>query len=320
MEREDYWNNELVLYKTSGKVKLPHKETEDINCLVTEGHVVIETDEVIKIPLSHIKKCRATRDLLSNYSYSEHISTRELWAGTAELAYVDDQNVKHELSFQLDKGEQFSFHAKVQRAIKRPKVGQFIDEPEKLPKKSVLSELFRDKTRDDICAGLRELGIDVRMATRGRVEEGICGSGSLGIIHILEGPIRWVNVRKEELYTGPGEYRIDYYTEYGVPDRRLGPKLTVPIESVRKKHVPVLGPAYDVRWEGKDYGGGIISRLNSDEQLKEPIKNSRDVKIESMGDYGCWIMVTKTRDVPSLQLWDCYQKIAEHLLVGWPSR
>lgn len=319
MEREDYWNNELILYKTSGKVKLPHKETKDVNWLVTEGHVVIETDEVIKIPLSHIKDCRATRDLLSNYSYSEHISTRELWAGTAELAYVDDQNVKHELSFQLDKEEQFSFHAKVQRAIKRLKVGHFIYEPEKSPKKSLLNKLFRDKTRNDMCAGLRELGIDARMVTRGRVEEGICGNGSLGIIQIPEGPIHWVNVRKEEYRSQTGGIVV-YYTEYGVPDRRLGPKLTVHIESVRKKYVPVLGPVHDVRWEGKDYSVGIISRLNSDEQLKEPIKNSRDVKIKAIGDYGCWIISTKTREVPSRKLWDCYQKIAEHLLAEWSSK
>jgi len=157
------------------------------------------------------------------------------------------------------------------------------------------------------------------MVMRGRIEEKIGGSGSLGIIHVPEGAIRWVNVRKET--HGSGQYSTTvYYTEYGVPDPRLAPNAPAPyINSVRKKSFPVFGQVVDVLWEGADYGTGIIDRLNSDHQLKEPIMESRDVTMTAISNYSCWIMSTQTRDVPSGDLWNCYQVIAQHLLADWSS-
>jgi hypothetical protein len=51
-------------------------------------------------------------------------------------------------------------------------------------------ERFRDKTRDDICAGLRSLGIDAQMAERGAWQEKVRLEGwtPLGVIDIREGP------------------------------------------------------------------------------------------------------------------------------------
>jgi len=90
----------------------------------------------------------------------------------------------------------------------------------------VLRDIFRDHARDDICRGPRSFGIDAQMAPRGRAEEDI-GEGSLGVIDIPEGPIRWVNVRK--IVTGGGRSSTtDYYTDYGVPDSRLGPNSPEP--------------------------------------------------------------------------------------------
>ena len=178
-----------------------------------------------------------------------------------------------------------------------------------------LKEKLRDKTRDRLCADLCNIGVDARMAARGRDEEKVGGKGSLGIIHIPEGAIRWINVRKEKYGGGQQGSRTYYYTEYGVPDARLESASPTPyIRSIRKKTFPLFGKVADVLWEGEDYGTGVISRLNSDQQLKEPIMESRDVTIEAIGDYGCWIMSTQTRDVPSRELWTCYQAIAQHLL------
>ena len=202
------------------------------------------------------------------------------------------------------------------------------DEGAEPPGKSVLGkfffevkETFRDSTRDDICAGLQRLGIDARLAERGRVEEKFGGKSSPGLIEIPEGPIRWVNVRKETRQDLPDVY----YTDYGVPDPRLEPNFskTVRIKSVRKKNFPLLGEVVDLRWEllweGEDFGLAVINRLNSDFRLKEPIMKSRDVTIDTHGDHSCWIISTKTRDPPSEELWDCYQKIAQHLLAEWSS-
>ena len=74
-----------------------------------------------------------------------------------------------------------------------------------------LEETFRNHTRDNICAGLRTLGVDAQMEmSRRAAEEAIRIGWCVGVIDISEGPIRWVNV-------------CSYYTDYGVPDLRLGP-------------------------------------------------------------------------------------------------
>ena len=65
------------------------------------------------------------------------------------------------------------------------------------------------------------------------------GGGSLGLIDIAGGPIRWVNVRS----VGEG----DYVAEYGVPCEHApvpNPRLT----SVRVRTFPLCGSIVDVPW------------------------------------------------------------------------
>ena len=182
---------------------------------------------------------------------------------------------------------------------------------------------FRVMNRDRICDRLGALGADARLAGRGRAEEQITNGiqcGSLGLIDIREGPIRWVNVRKVRQY---GDPQGSHFTDYGVPDPRLELYSRRPaIKSVRTKEFPLVGRVIDLHWKGEDFGLGIISRLNSDFQLKRPIMSSQDVKIYACGhhsDYhSCWIISTETFDSPSRELWNCYQSIAQHLLAEWP--
>ena len=186
-----------------------------------------------------------------------------------------------------------------------------------------LREIFRDKTIDNICAGLQNLGIDAQRAEHGR------------LINIREGPIAWINVHKETYVGGwageyapaaapsgpPGEERPSYdyyYTEYGVPDSRLSPiHSRCRIMSACVRPTTLFDQASDLHWRGEDFGLGIIDRLDSDISLKQPIMQSCDVTIRALGDQGCWIILTETSDVPkgpSQELWDCYQTIAKHLL------
>jgi len=192
----------------------------------------------------------------------------------------------------------------------------------------MLRENFQEKTRENICAGLQGLGIDAQMAARGRVEEKITSGFSLlrsrerqlGLIDIRKGPIRWINVRKAEAGGDAGLVTPDiYYTDYGVPDHRIKPSYSQPwIKSVPKKTFPVLSKVTDLRWKGKDLALGVISRLNSDISIKDPIRRSCDVNIRAHGYHSCWIISTKTRNPPSMELWNCYQAIAAHLLAEWP--
>ncbi len=169
------------------------------------------------------------------------------------------------------------------------------------------------------------------MAERGRAEEVIATTWvrdhlafwvfSLGLIDIPDGPIRWIVVCKDDGQPGQSNKLLsDYYINYGVSDPRLEPKFPrLLIESTRKKNYPLVGRVVDLRWEGKDSGLGVIGRLNSDISIKEPIMRSRDVKIRIHRHLRCWIISTKTWDVPSPGLWNCYQAIAQHLLAEWES-
>lgn len=177
-------------------------------------------------------------------------------------------------------------------------------------------ETIRDKTRDNICDFLQSMGIDAQMAERGRGEENIESgsySKSLGIIDITKGQIRWVNVvkRSEE---SPGGMK--YYIKYGVPDSRLwviiSPNLE--IKSARKKD--------NWQWKGKDAGLGLIHRLNSDISIGYTLlkSNSPKTTIRAYPNHNCWVISIEISDISvSEELWNSYQKIAQHLLVEWPT-
>jgi len=203
-----------------------------------------------------------------------------------------------------------------------------------------VQEIFRDYdyTSDNIYAGLRSLGIDAQIAERGRAEENIeCGenSKSLGMIDIPEGPIRWVNVIKRTVHQ-----EDTYYIKYGVGDARLhpgyvsrqpgewepllvrpGPYLRdlpeARIKSVRTKTFPVVGRVIDLHWKGKDFGLGIIDRLNSDMSIRHVIMSSGDVEVSAHRRHECWVISEKTDSAPSLKIWNCYQRIAQYLLAEW---
>lgn len=202
-------------------------------------------------------------------------------------------------------------------------------------------ETLRDRTRENFCEGLQRLGIHAQMAERGCAEENIGLGGpltsrnytkSLGVIDISEGPIHWVNVLKKR-EPGKGGGSIVYYAEYAVPDTRLGPNSPrLRIKSVSVKTFPLVGKVVDLNWKGIDFGlrfigrmnsdlgWKLIERLNSDPELKEPIIKSRKVTIggsviiRARCDHCCWIIATEIHSAPSIELWNCYQSIAQHLL------
>jgi hypothetical protein len=192
-----------------------------------------------------------------------------------------------------------------------------------------IREKYRDRTRDNVCAGLRELGIDAQMAPRGRTEERLGKGNSLGVIDIANGPIRWVNiyiVRPSGEGSLPFE-REQYYTDYGVPDPRLRPQSSKPhYKSVHKKTALLRGQVIDFYWKGKDFGLGILDRLNDDTSLKDSLMKSPDVEIQvadyfddsDMDWHRCWVITEELRawykKTETMnyyhELWNCYQAIA----------
>lgn len=141
------------------------------------------------------------------------------------------------------------------------------------------------------------------------------GAESVASFDVHEGPIRWVNVLMKREVAPGGGYVDEYVTDYGVPDRRLESDFPrTLIRTIRVKRFPLSGKVVDLRWTGRDFGLGIISRLNSDMSIKQAIMSSRDVIINAHRDHMCWTISTRTRDVASGELWSCYQMIARHLL------
>ena len=175
-------------------------------------------------------------------------------------------------------------------------------------------EAFRDHARDNICAGLKSLGVNAQMAVRGRPEEDT-GKGSLGIIDIDDGPIPWVNVRK--VTRGGGQYGggTDYYTDYRVNVPYRPPNAT--IRSDRRKsflRAKVIGAHWSSTGSEGDSGlvADVLRRLGEEAYVRAAIVATRDVEI--IGSGVGWIISTQTREAPSRQAWYCYQAIARHLI------
>ena len=146
----------------------------------------------------------------------------------------------------------------------------------------------------------------------------------MGVIDIAGSPIRWVNVKKS-VDSGLGIFIIsfgtlvgggsDWYTEYGVPDPRIGPTFpNVQIKTVRVKRLPLIGKAVDLRWKGDDFGLRVMDRLSSDRSISQPIMDSYGLEVRAHSGDGCWILTTGVKKAPPRKLWDCYQAIAHHLL------
>jgi len=159
------------------------------------------------------------------------------------------------------------------------------------------------------------------MVERGRPEENIGLRPyykSLGIIDIAEGPIRWINVIRNEI---PRPFV--HILEYGVPDTTLdssSPKIQITSEPKHK--FLIWGRVIDLKWNGEDAGVGLISRLNGDSVLKEATISSRvNMTINSHANQVLWTISTNydqflspPTTIPSVVEWQSCQAIAHQLL------
>lgn len=185
-------------------------------------------------------------------------------------------------------------------------------------------DILRDRTRDTTCEILQSWSVDAQMAERGRPEEKIGlrpYRKSLGIIDIAEGPIRWINVIRNEL-----RRLYVHILEYEVPDPRLDSSSpNVKITSEPKHKFLLWGKVVDLKWEGEDARLGVVNRLNSDNLLKETIIKSRvNVAINCHGNHGLWVIssdydqfLSPPTNIPLDDEWRGFLAIASHLLTDW---
>jgi hypothetical protein len=119
MDENEHKDNEKVLYKTSGKLHLTHNQFEEVDCLITESHVIIDNNEEIKIPVVRIE------DFYIRISSSAIYVTRarEPFTSTATLIYIDDLQKKHKLSLEMQVADMDRFKLEIDKhlAEKQPK-------------------------------------------------------------------------------------------------------------------------------------------------------------------------------------------------------
>ena len=176
-----------------------------------------------------------------------------------------------------------------------------------------MKEQFRDKSRDELAYVLNSLGVKAEMAERGRAEEQVANSWyqrSLGVIDILEGPIRWINILKKDRgkHNGPR-----WWVVLGIPDDRLtSTRLEVKIKTVREKSFPLFGKVVDVIWKGYDGGNGLVDTLSGDAPVKALAKRIGNLELKSQSQG--WALTVDRRFSPTVQEWETVEKIASYVL------
>ena len=182
-----------------------------------------------------------------------------------------------------------------------------------------MKEAFRDKTRDNLACALNLLGVRAELAERDRAEERIHSSWrrSLGIIDILEGPIKWINVTKRD---GSQHSPPQWWIVLCIPDERL-PSIhdaahdTIEISTVRRKLFPLFGKVVDVTWTGEDHGAGLARTLSHDAAVKKLSARVGNLEVRSYSEeFQGWTLQVDRRLRPTPQDWKTITTIAEHLL------
>ena len=186
---------------------------------------------------------------------------------------------------------------------------------------SVMSTLrlyFRLDRRGELCSALQEIGVEALILPgRGRPEERINTIPfvypSHGIVDIRTGPIHYVHLI--EIFWHRARL---LKVEYIVPDSKVGPGF--PKVLIRAKPEWVKATA-DLRWEGKDFGLGIIQSLNEAVAVGfTRYVSCGNLMIRVYPKHGCWTLAPATRAfypeelAPSKEMWAWYQVIAKQLL------
>ncbi len=179
-----------------------------------------------------------------------------------------------------------------------------------------MKEAFRDKTRDELTMSLNALGIWAEMSERGRDEEKVQDTWyqrSLGVIDLKEGPIKWINVLKQD---GSRHNPPRWWIVFGIPDgSHVSSGEQVKISTVRRKSFPLFGKVVDVTWGGDDQGTGLTYILSNDHTTKELAKRVGNLEVRSYAeDFQGWALQVDRKLKPTPEDWEAILQVAEHLL------
>ena len=141
--------------------------------------------------------------------------------------------------------------------------------------------------------------------------------GSAGLVRLGTGPIRWINIL---VYQSFSNDPLGIWYVFGIPDDKIR-KLGIPairLQTIGVKKFPWLGEVIAINWTGNDFGTGLIERLKNLPLVNMAIIESHhreidaDIEVSVEPIVGCWTITTKK--IPTNQLWESYQSLANELL------
>ena len=179
-----------------------------------------------------------------------------------------------------------------------------------------MKDQLRDKSRDGLTYALNAVGVKAEMAERGRAEEKVEDSWwrrSLGVIDILEGSIRWINILKKD---GSNHSPPRWWVVLGIPDERaISSHQEIKIKTVRQKTFPLFGKVVDVVWKGYDGNTGLVNTLSKDVTTKTLAKRIGNLEVKSQANgFQGWTLTVDRRFTPTSQDWETVEKIADYIL------
>ena len=143
---------------------------------------------------------------------------------------------------------------------------------------------FRDKTRDDLCQNLIDLGIDCDMSERGIRADKLQNPWhrkSLGVIKInSKSPIEFINIIKQDR-SKDRPARWWYY--FAVPDQSVKSKPNqIEVRSIRKKTFPIFGKVQSIEWNHNNYSENLANEFTQNTNINSLAMDIGNVKIESI--------------------------------------
>ena len=189
-----------------------------------------------------------------------------------------------------------------------------------------MKDRFRDKTRDQLVGNLNLIGVKAKMTDRKDVSperssiskrlektENSWYQRSLGMIEVIEGPIKWINVLKKD---GGDKSPPRWWIVLGVTvNRVLSTSRKIQLKTVRKKNFPIFGKVVDVSWQGSDKDTNLAYRLSENEATKSLATRVGNIEIKiQTKEFKGWTITVDRKFNPTIEDWETFQTIANYLL------
>jgi len=295
MGENEYKDNEKVLYKTRGKLSLPHKKPEEAEILLTEGHVVIETREPIKIPMLRIRNFHISADY---YQYGYGMDGA---LGRVMLIYYDASWRRQEIDIEMHPGDAAMLGAKL--SLPLPIDDKVLDFAAQLKAIGVDSEPIQ---ASHVVRGYEE-SVTIWRAWEVPLARTLDWVTTIGSLQPVDTHINRIHVVEIYYTESTGGHAVDLPNKsYGV-DFIAATEYPVQVSCFGKpkKRYILFGGVINYRWQGD----ALADWLAQDTELNEMLKKANAPEIKMNGNHIC----VRGWKLPSGKVFPCIDRIAEYI-------